>query len=190
MPYWGIKMKPYPVPGPFDLTERPFECEFPPELSEIRHGTTASGFTIRAIDPSAEYEADINYSHTHDAIHVVVERYLDEFASTSQQPTWSPFSNSNNPYPASVLLLYEFPLMLHGGYPCYHVAWEIVLPDKQAFSGFHAKAILGDGRVDFTFDAPDRAEVWKERWLKILMSFRLCEGIEHIVDEFDENAVL
>jgi hypothetical protein len=186
-------MKPYYVDGPFDPDECPFVCELPSELDVLRHGTSYNGFRLHAYSSSAEYllDADVLYSHAHEAPgDARIDEYLDEFAATGRRPTWIPFGVPDDPQPASVLQLFDIPLTLQGGYQCYHVAWELVLPDGQAFAGFHAKAILGVGRVDFTFNAPDRAEVWKERWLKILMSFRLCEGIDDIVDEYDENAAV
>ncbi len=186
-------MKPYYVDGPFDSDERPFLCDFPPELDEIRHGTTHHGYCLHANSSSEKYplDADVTYSRTHEAaVDQGIERYLDEFASTRGRPTWSPFGIPDDPFPAAVVQLFDGPITLQDGYHCYHVTSETVLPDGQAFSVFRAKAILGDGRVDFIFNAPDRAEVWKERWLGILMSFRLCEGIEDIVDEYDPDAAV
>jgi hypothetical protein len=192
-------MKPYYVDGPFDPDERPFVCEFPPELDKLLHGTTYCGFCLYASSSPSKYTMDarVDYSRTHEGVAGLrIDEYLDEFASTGRRPAWIPFGvpeefrDPDDPCSVAVVPLFDGPVTLQDGYHCYHVTSETVLPDGQAFSIFRAKAILGDGRVDFTFHAPDRAEVWKECWLAILMSFRLCEGIEDIVDEFDKDAAV
>lgn len=185
-------MKPYYIDGPFDAAERPFECEFPPELDELLHGTTYYGFKLYASSSSSPYtmDAQVTYSHTHEAGgSQLVDQYLDEFAATGRQPNSCPFGNISS-RPPRVVLLCDVPLTLQDGYQCYHVAAEKLLSDGSSFSAFHAKALIGDARVDFKFNAPERVEAWKDRWLKILMSFQLCEGIENIVEEPADDADL
>jgi len=181
------EVKDYPIEGPFDAAECPFECEFPPDLSEVFHGTTFYGYRLEARSPSSEYpmDADIIFSHTHEAaVDLLIEDYLDEFAS-GQQPTWSPFAIPVGGSQTPIVILFEGPITLKGGYQCYHVTGEKVIPSGEVFSSFHAKALLGDSRVDFRFHAPARAEEWKDRWLNILMSFQLCDNFKELdKDEF------
>jgi len=158
----------------------PFECEIPSPFSVDSHNVTYNdGYSMTALDPEGSVNNarfTIWSSPTHDAILIDVEAVLDALSCGERDPEKLPeLARAINLRPEDVRLVFAFeqPLVLQDALKCFHVASELCTPNGMKFHDLHARAFVGEGRIDFKFEASTALDVMKETWRNVLLSVRL-----------------